>query len=265
MRSEDTVRLPSLDSIGASQWEKLAACRVYFGHQSVGLNILEGVRDLMQENAALRLRIAETDRAEDLTSPVLAHSRVGSNRDPKSKIDAFVAKMEGSLGDKVGVALVKFCYVDVTSSTDVDRLFEDYRVAMGHLRRRFPHIVFVHVTVPLTVAESGSKPWLKRLLGRTTGNDDNIQRTRFNDLLLNEYGGKEPVFDLALAESTAADGTRRQYEQGNATFYALLPDYTDDGGHLNLRGRRHVATQLLVCLAQAAERAPADAKAAGER
>lgn len=265
MRSEDTVRLPSLDSIGASQWEKLAACRVYFGHQSVGLNILEGVKDLMQENAIPRLRIVETDRAEDLTSPVLAHSRVGSNRDPKSKIDAFVEKMESSMGDRAGIAFFKFCYVDVHSGTDVDRLFEDYRTAMDRLRRRFPRIAFVHMTVPLTVAESGPKPWLKRLLGRTTGNDDNIQRTRFNDLLLNEYGGKEPVFNLALAESTATDGTRRQYEQGNATFYALLPDYTDDGGHLNSRGRRHVATQLLVCLAQAAEQATTDVKAAGER
>ena len=63
MRSEDIVRLPGLDSIGASQWEKLAACRVYFGHQSVGLNILEGVKDLMQENAVPQLRIIETDRA----------------------------------------------------------------------------------------------------------------------------------------------------------------------------------------------------------
>jgi lysophospholipase L1-like esterase len=67
-------------------------------------------------------------------------------------------------------------------------------------------------------------------------------------LLRKNYEGKEPVFDLARIESTRPDGTRETFTQDGKTYYALVPAYTKDGGHLNKLGRKKVAEQLLLLL-----------------
>ena len=59
---------------------------------------------------------------------------------------------------------------------------------------------------------------------------------------------KEDPFDLALVESTRPDGTREFFYRKGVSYSALTPAYSDDGGHLNNEGRRHVAERLLVFL-----------------
>ena len=57
--------------------------------------------------------------------------------------------------------------------------------------------------------------------------------------------GSEPLFDLAGIESTLPDGTRcTQFLDRNRTP-GLIPEYTNDGGHLNDVGRAIVATAFL--------------------
>jgi hypothetical protein len=68
-----------------------------------------------------------------------------------------------------------------------------------------------------------------------------VRREQFNELMRAEYGPKE-LFDLAKFESTYPDGTR---ERGDKSHFALVPDYTDDGGHLNARGREVICVQWL--------------------
>ena len=79
----------------------------------------------------------------------------------------------------------------------------------------------------------------------------NANRNRLNALLRRHYEGREPLFDIARIESTRADGSRCAWKAG--TRYAMVPEYTDDGGHLNAHGRRWVAEQLLIQLAELAE------------
>jgi lysophospholipase L1-like esterase len=71
---------------------------------------------------------------------------------------------------------------------------------------------------------------------------DNARRELFNDRLRAEYGGREPVFDLAAIES------------GGVGPRSLRADYTEDGGHLNALGRRDVATALLALFSSIARR-----------
>ena len=99
--------------------------------------------------------------------------------------------------------------------------------------------------------ETGVKSMVKQLLGRPLrGYDDNIKRTHFNEMLRNELGKNEPVFDLAAVEATPADGRRLTFAKRGNQFQALVPAYTDDGGHLNEQGRLAVAEQFLITLAK---------------
>ena len=47
---EKRLMFTSLEGVTESTWKKLAEQRIYFGHQSVGFNIIEGINDIMKEN-----------------------------------------------------------------------------------------------------------------------------------------------------------------------------------------------------------------------
>jgi hypothetical protein len=243
-----------IDRVPERTWERLAQTRIYFGHHSVGSNLLAGVSDIRRAKPQVRLDVVEETDLARLERPVLAHSAVGANRDPESKIRDFVARIESAGPRGVDIALLKFCYVDVTAATRVDELFETYRDAMAGLAKKFPATMFVHVTVPLTTPEAGLKAGVKRLLGkRPWGYDDNLARARYNAKLRAEYRGKGPFLDLAAAESTLPDGTTVAVNAGGETVPYLPSCYTSDGGHLNEVGRVAVARSLICTLAEAVQ------------
>jgi hypothetical protein len=120
---------------------------------------------------------------------------------------------------------------------------------MSQLQQRWPQVALVHVTTPLTVSPSALKLRVKGLIGRSdSGADNNVQRERFNDLLRKAYGNA--VFDLAHWESVSETGESERFSYGGAQHAALIRGYSDDGAHLNPRGRRWVASRLLAFLAQ---------------
>lgn len=229
---EETVRLA-------------AGRRALFGHQSVGENIIAGLRDV----AGAALPIREGRAATDFVEPGFVHTRLGRNQDPRSKLADFEAALAASEG-KPGVALFKFCYVDIDAKTDVDALFEATVATMERLRAQYPSVRFIYVTVPLTVVQTGLKAWLtQRVTGAAPwGFEENLARHRFNTLLRTRLRGA-PLFDLAALESTRTDGTVELHAVQGQTVPALVPAYSDDGQHLNAEGRRRVAEALLETLA----------------
>jgi len=253
---EKQTHFGSLKDVPDSSWEKLAQKRIFFGHQSVGFNIIDGLKDLMKENPQLKLNIVETSNPADFDKPIFAHARVGKNTDPKSKIDEFSAFMEKGIGNKADIAFFKFCYVDVTATTNIDKVFQDYKNTLSRLKKECPKATFIHVTVPLTSKPTGFQAYMKkakelakRIIGRSVFNHyDNIERSRFNEMIRREYHDKEPVFDLAKVESTHPDGRTETFTKDGDIFYSLVPDYTYDGGHLNETGSKVAAEQLLLLL-----------------
>jgi hypothetical protein len=152
----------------------------------------------------------------------------------------------------VDIALVKFCYVDIEAGTDVPALFAAYQSTLASLKARYPRTTFVHVTAPLTTVQGGLKAFVKRLLGRSpAGMAENARREEFNALLRQATSGKEPLFDLALAESTAPDGRTETFDWNGRPVPALVPAYTGDGGHLDGDGRHRAARLLVSVLASA--------------
>jgi hypothetical protein len=243
-----------LESMNKSDWTVLADRRVFFGHQSVGYNIVEGVADLMRGEQRPALRVAESAAPGDLQPGVLAHATVGQNGDPRSKIRAFAEYMDSGVAAHSDVALFKFCYIDVDAETDVDGIFSEYKRVMDDLARRHPDTRFVHATMPLRLVQTGPKAVVKRLLARPAGGYvENVRRNRYNALLRREYQGRAPIFDIAALESQSGGQPTTFTFQGEE-FFSLNPAYTPDNGHLNESGRRVVAAGFLNALAEAARR-----------
>lgn len=243
--TDKAIRVDSIKSIPEDSWKKLAEKKVYFGHQSVGYNIVEGLEAIMKENPQIKLDIVKIDKPAELSGPMFAHSTLGENNDPQSKINAFADYIEKGIGNNADVAFFKFCYLDIHANTDIDKAFSDYKNTMDRLKKEYPKTRFIHVTVPLTTSGLTIKTLIKKIIGKP---DNNIKRNQFNDKMLKEYGGKDPLFYLSDVESTYPDGRRSSFTIKGNVYYSLVPEYTDDGGHLNEKGKKVVAKELMLFL-----------------
>ena len=255
------IKFSSIKDITEIKWNNLAQKNIYFGHQSVGSNIVAGMEEVIQENTQIKLNIDKTNKGAyyQFTSPTFLHNAIGENQDPFSKIDDFQNNIENKFETKPDIAFFKFCFVDFDPRTDIDAVFSHYKNTMASLKKNYPNITFVHVTVPLTCYAPGPSGWVKRskdIIKKIIGKQNlyNFSSANiYNQKLREEYSGKEPLFDLALFESTYPDGTRAQYQKDNKILFELVQYYTDDGGHLNKPGRKFIAEQLLIFLAQLLE------------
>ena len=240
----------SLKDIPDAAWEKLSQKKIFFGHQSVGFNIIDGIQDLMKEYPKIKLNIVETSDSKKFNSGIFAHSRVGKNTEPDTKIADFAKYIDQGIGRKADAAALKFCYVDIMSKNDVQQVFDEYVKVVEDLKTRHPNLTIIHFTAPLTANQTSWKTWIKKIMGKKDiwEYTDNVKRNQYNELLVAKYMGKEPVFDIAAIESTKPDGARNTYEYDGKTYNSMVPEYTGDGGHLNEQGRKQVAAQLLITL-----------------
>lgn len=235
-----------MSAVSENALKKISEKRIFFGHQSVGFNILDGINDIIREQPGIKLNIVRTNAPDAFKLPVFAHSTVGENDDPASKASDFAKYMKLGIGNKADIAFFKFCYIDINKTSDVDRIFTAYKDTMNRLKREFPKTRFVHVTVPLTISKPSLKTFIKKMMGKE---DNNIKRNKYNEMLIAEYGSKEPVFDLAKIESTYSEGKRSTFKDGGMQYFSMVPEYSDDGGHLNQKGRRVVAAELIKFIA----------------
>lgn len=245
--SARNVSVPTIAEVSGEQWEQLAQQRIFFGHQSVGGNIIEGVHAVLAENQSIPLRVLEVADAAAMTEPGIYHSPVGRNGEPATKLAAFTQIV--SVDSAPNTALLKYCYVDVTAETDPQALFEEYRVGVEALRAADPDLTIVHVTLPLLKDIGTLRYAAATVRGLPTGRDVNLIRHQYNALVRQTYGGKEPIFDLARLESQTADGGVAAVRYKGFTVPVLAPEWTNDGGHLNAAGRQRIAEAFLVTLA----------------
>lgn len=236
-----------LADISPEKWEGLAGKRIFWGHQSVGRNILEGISSIQAEHKHISLKVAELKSNSPLSSG-LWHSRVGRNTYPLTKIHEF-EKTVNEYGSSLDIAGLKFCYVDVHQGTDVQALFDEYQSSITRLKNLYPHITFIHFTVPLEATSwdltSKAKSIIKTIIGKP---DPNFRRYEYNQLVRQAYEKKEPVFDLARIESTFPDGRRSIRTKNGIQYETLVSAYTNDGGHLNELGKKISAEYLLLFL-----------------
>lgn len=229
-------------------WRVLQSNTVFFAHQSVGENIVQGLQKLAQQNhkSVVWLR---TQVPEQVVTPAFVHVKVGKNKKPLTKLEAFEHILESGMETKINIALVKFCYVDVQRDTNIDSLVTSYHSTLEKLEKQFPSITFIATTVPLTTRQTGPKAWMNKILGREVrGELENKLRNDFNQRVRALYGSGRRLFDIAAVESTHADGRLVRFTFKGKSYEALSPSFTNDGGHLNALGRRHVAQAFLKML-----------------
>jgi len=240
-----------LDNVSSADWGKLAGKKIFFGHQSVGYDIMEGVSALQKEHPSIRLAIVETTDSSRFDAPVFAHAQVGRNGDPDSKCEAFERYMDSGIGNRADIAFFKFCYVDINRKTDVGKVFESYKAMVRRVKTKYPGLILVHVTIPLTSSgyslEARMKAIAKRLLGKK---DMNIGRSELNERIRKEYSGSDRIFDLAAIESTSPMGESVTFTYKGRNYPCMYPGYTSDGGHLNGEGKRIAAEGLLQLLSR---------------
>jgi hypothetical protein len=255
----------------------LSGVRIFFGHQSVGANIVEGLRTMLESHRGALTIIELADAAGQRVSPdehhrdrtsekaagaatspsgALVHAKIGRNQDPSSKCDDFRRIIDTGLAGPVDIALFKLCYVDINPRTDVEALAASYTGCLDELAKRHPATIFVPVTSPLRQTPNGPGAWVRELLGRTNhAKVANAKRHEFNVILRGRYAGR-PLFDLAASEATAPDGHRETFMLAGRAAESLRAAYTDDGGHLNEAGRAAAAIDLVHALATAARLGP---------
>jgi len=239
--------MENIKNIPQSKWDSLVQQKVYFGHQSVGYNIIDGMEIILKENPNIKLSIKKGKGIDLFNMPVFAHDNNGSNRDTKAKIDDFCNTLEDGLGNVVDIAGFKFCYVDINNDSDIKGIFEYYKMKMNEISLKFPKVKIIHFTVPIKSLQAGPKGFIKKLLGKDIGIKDNIARQHFNELLVNEYKDHF-IFDLAEAESTYSDGSREYSDIDGKKVYTMIPAYTIDGGHLSKKGKLIIGGDLLIFL-----------------
>jgi hypothetical protein len=235
-------------SVSAKAWDTLQRRRVYFAHQSVGYNLLDGVRELAAAQPGVHVNIVESRAPSTVNGPGIVHFAVGKNRDPASKNRDFLAFLDSRPVPDSAIVVLKYCYVDMTPLTDVPKLFADYQIMAAEARGRHPELTFVHATMPLTTAEPTYKAIAKRMMGREVRRDLDVKRNAYNALIRRAYSRHEPVFDLADAESTLPDGARTFFMADKDTVFTLAEQYSADSGHLNDLGKRRVAAAMLEAL-----------------
>lgn len=196
---------------------------VLFGHQSVGQNILDAVREIAP--AVPVTSLADGDPAP-LAAGITAFP-VGENGDARGKIDDFRGRLE-RLPGRIDVAMMKLCYVDTPPEGEVEAVLRRHAGAMEALARKHPETRLVWWTQPLE-------------------REGNHVRQALNARIrawCREHGAT--LFDIADIESHHASG--EACVEGGAP--ALCPEYTEDGGHLNGQGATRVARALLALLAR---------------
>lgn len=249
--ADEVVGGVGVADVSPADLRKVADTRVYFGHQSVGNNILDGVPAVFAAHGVQAPPIEQRRDAPDVTGGFVAHSLIGENTRPLGKLEDFAAVLRGGMGRQIDVAVLKLCYVDITPDTDVDALFVVYRSTISALEKEFPGVTFVKATVPLTTQPGRAgrlKQWLKSEEGY--GSAANATRERLNELIRAEYRGGN-LFDVAAVESTGPGGSRVSGRHDGRPYFALYDGYAADPGHLNASGAQRVAAAWLAAVAKA--------------
>ena len=107
---ENTTSNPrhATNGISSSAWKLLAQKKIYFGHRSVGNNIIQGIRDLMSTNPQIRLNIVEPNGKYDQQGGYFVHSRIGHNEPPQSIAREYSRLINERINENVHIALLVF-------------------------------------------------------------------------------------------------------------------------------------------------------------
>jgi hypothetical protein len=208
---------------------------VFFNHQSVGRNILQGLSALAsQDQIRYSCAIISTPSATWYdTNNGVGDFTIGSNLYPDTKVDGLYNYIvTRGYGNHVKVAMMKFCYADFQpwSTWTGQQVWNYYRPMMESLEAAYPHVTFV---------------WWTCALHTSSGNHEHEE---FNSRVRQYCNANNKIlFDLAAIECHDPNGSLVLDASGHPALYS---GYTTDGGHLNATGGQRVAKAWWWLMAQ---------------
>ncbi|MBK8943322.1 MAG: hypothetical protein IPM79_38410 [Polyangiaceae bacterium] len=215
----------AFDALKPDDAKRLKTARIFFGHQSVGNNLIEAAK-------GLGYTFKYALRGADLAAMGLSEAPVADNRDPLRKVKSFAELLvKEKIGERADLAGFKLCYVDFEDQGKTGGLEKAYATRISELRLAYPQLKFFHVTPPLTTDNAGF----------------NKQRLAFGDFLKKTYSEQDIVIDLAAVESQLPDGTPCTL----GGHRSLCSQYASDNGHLKGDGATRGAKVLLYAFARA--------------
>ena len=220
---------------------------VFFGHQSVGRDVIAGLGESSEVTHIVTLDEHRAAAHRHIPSGLtVVHAALGRNREPLTKLADFAATLQSWPAPLPDVALMKFCYVDIETARGAESLLDRYQKDIEELQRTHPTVRFAHCTVPLRSIPTGPYALARRLLGQNLPQfEANQAREWFNDRLRERYGEHDMLFDLARLEATRPEGRPCTVRARGVRVRALASQWTYDGGHLNQPGRTMAATAFL--------------------
>jgi len=241
---ESKQPIKSLDDISDKAIESISRKTIFFGHASVGYNIVQGMKEIIELDPRFKkINIIEIKENANIEGPGLYHSVNGKNSYPKTKCDSFeYFLIKRRFGDFVDVGLFKFCYVDIEKDSNVQEIFDYYVRTIEKIKMEYPKLKIIHVTAPLYAHAFGLKGFVKSMI---KADMSNIKRNQFNELLKNKYAGVDPIYDLARVEYEKRNGEVSKFFYNGKMYHSLAEEYTNDGGHLNEIGRFRAAKEFI--------------------
>lgn len=194
-------------------------------------------------------------QAQTRSGPLLIDTRIGQNGDPAGKIQAFETLMADASG-QVDVALMKFCYDDFRTSTDVVTLFNQYAATMDRLERAYPRVTFLYGTAAVRF-DAAATPVAPEAIDSLVGLDPAdlggaAKRELFNSLIRQRWGSTGRVFDVAALESRRSDGRVMAATVEGRQYYTMNDELrVDAAAHLNAQGSEQLARELMTVVGSA--------------
>jgi hypothetical protein len=216
----------------------IRSARVFFGHQSIGANTVEGMASLGFGDPWVHWAFPED--ADYNGGAYFGQQMIGENRHPAGKVDAFRSFMiDDAYGGRVDMAGFKLCFQDFEADGDGDAvsnapelalLQARYAATIDDVRAAYPDVVLFHVTPPLVAAAEWSA-------------DQNATRVALGDWQKQTYGATDVIFDLQDVEST--DPSTQQRCTALGAWALCDANAADDHSHLSTGGKERVAKALM--------------------
>lgn len=240
LRPDPSTEVPALATTVQATDEQVAAAartKVFFAHQSVGRDVLRVLPEFYAARDVPQPEVVQSTEPLDLPGGYLEQVDIGVNGDPLGKIADFERYVRAGIGDTAQVAVLKFCFLDITADHDVDAVLQSYTATLEALARDYPDLAVVAATVPVT-QERGLEWRAKALIGRDDGlgPEHNIVRERFNSTLRERYAGPGELLDLGAVMSTTDDGVRHRRTHDGEVWFGLEARWARDPAHLNDAG-----------------------------
>lgn len=231
--------------------ERALATRVFFAHQSIGENILNGLPAALASEGLPAPRVVSPDDGSSTEGGVFMHALIGTNGDPLGKIADFQTYVSQVSKAGIDIAILKLCYVDFETSTDVKKVFAAYSSAMERLEAQYPDITFIYTTTPLTAKGSPANAVnANNVHGLADASQSGMPieavREKYNALVRDRYRDTGRLFDIAALEASVDDGKVMAQEYKGDLHYAMNPELADtDREHLNSTGSKRLGKKLL--------------------